>query len=67
VKIKETIERRCCTDDDLLPFRGELANNADRQRLKLRFCRHCGQLWQWDRKPGDMDYTYHRLLIKDWE
>ena len=44
MNIKETLERECChPNKDLLLYRGVNSN-------KLQFCKHCGQLWRWDRE-----------------
>lgn len=51
MKIKDTIERDCCHPIyDLKPYRG--LGDVGRAR---KFCVHCGQQWEWDRKPGEMD------------
>ena len=43
MKIKVTTERDCCHFvEDLLPYRGASHMPAC---LKLKFCKHCGQLW----------------------
>lgn len=46
MKIKETIERECCTRVDLRPYQGK--QSGDPKRRKLQFCLHCGQIHEWD-------------------
>ena len=50
MKIKETIERECCTYDDLKPYRGVVTSIKPEllKNYNLRFCKHCGQIWQSD-------------------
>ena len=43
MKITETIERECCQQKDMRPYRGKLS-----PLLKVNkplFCVHCGQVW----------------------
>lgn len=61
MKITETIERDCCNYSDLKTYKGIGYNkNA---RYSVLFCPHCGQIWHYIRKPGEMDYGYEKADI----
>jgi hypothetical protein len=62
MKITETIERDCCQHSDRRVFRGRITDPSLKDQ-KLWFCVHCGQLWWWTRKPGEMDGGPERLTI----
>lgn len=66
VKIKETIERDCCQSKDLKTCHTQM-KPAPGGKGTVTFCTHCGQLWIWDRLPGDMDSNHHRVLITGWK
>jgi hypothetical protein len=60
MKITETIERNCCEQKDLKPYLGNKA-------LKLLYCVHCGQLWEWNRRmdaAGSMEDCLERVELK---
>lgn len=60
MKIKQTIERDCCGPDDLRKYQGTpLPGFTPWNRLSV--CVHCGQLWQWERQPGEMDAGWERV------
>jgi hypothetical protein len=69
IKIKEVLERSCCAPQDLLPYQGgDLPGFVGGVRIKnsrLSFCRHCGQLWHWTRRPGEMDYGWEKCGLED--
>jgi hypothetical protein len=49
MKIKETVERECCQDKDLLPYLGIFRSLEDEDYAKLhdiKFCKYCGQIWE---------------------
>lgn len=43
MKIKETIERDCCSSGDLKRYNGVLQTSTRREHY---FCIHCGQVWK---------------------
>jgi len=47
--IKETIERECCDPDkDFLDYNGSVQYlDICPQNVKVKFCKHCGQIWSW--------------------
>lgn len=58
MKIKVTTERECChPSEDLLAYEGGLIDKS----FRPKFCKHCGSIWVWDRKPGDLDYGYEKV------
>lgn len=61
MKIQETIERDCCSPDDLKPYLPEVSPKVSRGH-KYKFCVHCGQLWKWERSPGEMDYGWEKAI-----
>ncbi len=71
IKITETKMRNCCQIADLKRFYGRHldknfgSDTKDSMSRSIWFCEHCGQLWHWDRKPGEMDYGYEPLDIKE--
>jgi hypothetical protein len=52
MKITETIERDCCHQKDLLPYKGVRSDILNYGK-NLQFCRHCGQIWFWERKMDE--------------
>lgn len=55
MKIKETIERDCCDPNrDLERFMQPAAGNYKR-------CVHCGRVYEFCRKLGDIDYFWHEV------
>ena len=62
MKITETIERECCNwNRDFVVTASKIGGH------NIKVCKHCGQLWIWDRQPGDMDSTYHKVTITDYK
>lgn len=63
MKIKVTIERDCCDQqEDLQTYRG---SSAIPEVLRPKFCKHCGQLWYLNRytdAAGDSDDEYVRYM-----
>ena len=43
--IKETVERNCCEERDMVQYRGRVPKLDHDQMLNSAFCKHCGQLW----------------------
>ena len=62
MKIKVTTERDCCHHgEDLQTYRGK---SLIPDVLKLKFCKHCGQLWYLERRTdaaGSSDSEYVRF------
>ncbi len=52
MKIKETIERECCQDSDLVLYHGLISAGCSKVIHNPRFCRHCGQTWYRDSEMG---------------
>lgn len=64
MKIKETIERECCSAvSDFKPNRGPKIPGE--HMPSVRFCVHCGTLWTMYRAPGDMDSAFHPVEFID--
>lgn len=61
MKIKETIERECCQNQDLKKYRGD----GFKAFHDVHFCSFCGQLWHWKRLPGEMDACWNKIVIGD--
>ncbi len=60
MKITETIERECChPQHDLKLYQG-IAIKGERNP---KFCVHCGQIWIWTRRAGEMDGGYEKVTI----
>lgn len=58
MKITETIERECCDPSkDLKIYK----DGSDR---RLRKCIHCGQIWEYKRELGEMDYGWQRVRLE---
>ena len=56
MKIKETVERECCNDNDLKPYKGRSEDIQEKE--KTMFCQYCGQVWVCTRQmnpAGSMD------------
>lgn len=67
MKIEEVVERECCNfGTDFKPYKGCLGK-LQKPLGKVVFCKHCGQLWYWTRKPGEMDAGWEKVVIKDYE
>lgn len=64
MKITETIERECCDHrKDLIVYKGLLSG---RYIDKPRFCKHCGQVWQFVRytdAAGRMDERWVKVPL----
>ena len=63
MKIKETIERECCQNTDLLPYKGEIPFG----NIKYSFCKYCGQIWFVTRvmsAAGSMEDELTKYVIK---
>ncbi len=63
--IKETIERECCIFKDLQPYKGARAQKS-LYPPKILVCKHCGQLWYWDRRmdaAGSMEDYLEKVLL----
>jgi hypothetical protein len=56
--IEELIKRECCQSQDLIDSKAYEG---------YFFCKHCGQLWQWDRKldaAGSLDDILIKVKIE---
>lgn len=69
VKVKIETVRDCCHPDDLKRYQGHVLpgfGNPDAiKNTRLSFCLHCGQLWYWTRRAGEMDAGWERVTAKD--
>jgi hypothetical protein len=61
MKIKETVERECCQQQDLKKYRGQ--QSPDAVYLGLKFCQFCGQLW-YETSQGDAAGGQEAVLRK---
>jgi hypothetical protein len=65
MNINETITRDCCHPTKDLKL--VQASRAGSLPKRTWFCSHCGQLWHYVRKPGEMDGGLEQLIVKDYE
>lgn len=68
VKVKIETVRDCCHPDDLKRYQGGELPGFDANGVKntrLSFCTHCGQLWYWTRRAGEMDAGWERVGPED--
>lgn len=68
LKIKVVIERECCAPGDLRKYQGDVLPGYSLAAIKntrLSFCQHCGQLWFFTRRPGEMDAGWERVGVAD--
>jgi len=66
MKIKETIERECCTHKDLKEYKG--IKNKNLIGRSLFFCIYCGQAWLEVRKmgpAGNMEDNLEKICLND--
>lgn len=73
ITITETVERSCCHPvKDFKEYHGRagVGQGVSSAYLpgnkvfdNLRFCVHCGQVWQYYREPGDMEADWHPLTL----
>jgi hypothetical protein len=68
MKIKEIVERDCCVPQlDFIKYKGLPIDVKYGKTDYLKFCKHCGQLWNNYRAVGDMDSDYHEVRLKETE
>ena len=67
MKIKEIVERSCCDSyKDWKDYKGLIQpERPSHYPHQPKFCIHCGQIWIWERKPGEMEYGYGQYTVKD--
>ena len=62
--ITETIERECCVQGkDLIEYKGVVKEGS---KNKYLVCKHCGQIWYWERyadAAGSMDERLEKLEL----
>jgi hypothetical protein len=64
MKITEQVTRECCHyQKDLKVYTGQ--RHTSLGKGTIHFCTHCGQVWHYIRKPGEMDAGLERLVIAD--
>jgi len=65
MKITETVTRECCQKQDLCDYKAAYPRSHPLP-AKMKFCKHCGRWWVWDRPAGEMDGGLYPVTVEQW-